>query len=51
MNIQELDYALSTGEICIKDVLASVSCYLEDNEVSKTLYRLKNPILAALSIE
>lgn len=49
--IQELDYALSTGEICIRDVLASVSCYLEDNEVSQTLYRLKNPIVAALLSE
>ena len=52
MNIrQELDYALSTGEIGIKEVLAAVSCYLEDNEVSQTLYRLKNPIVAALSSE
>jgi hypothetical protein len=48
---QELDYALITGEIDIKDVLASISCYLEDNEVSNTLYRLKNPIVAALSSE
>ena len=48
---QELDYALSAGEIDIRDVLAAVSCYLEDNEVSQTLYRLKNPIVAALLSE
>jgi len=52
MNIeQELEYALSTGEIDIKKVLAVVSGYLEDNEVSQTLYRLKNPIVAALLSE
>lgn len=51
MNRQELDCGLKTGEIDIKEVLAVVSRYLEDNEVSQTLYRLKNPILAALSSE
>ncbi len=51
MNKQELDYALITGEIDIKEVLVSISCYLEDNEVSDTLYRLKNQIVAALSRE
>lgn len=51
MNRQELDSGLKTGEIDIKEVLAVVSRYLEDNEVSQTLYRLKNPILAALSSE
>ena len=52
MNIeQELEYALYTGEIDIKNVLAVVSGYLEDNEVSETLYRLKYPIVAALSRE
>jgi len=52
MNIeQELEYALSTGEIDIEKVLAVVSGYLEDNEVSQTLYRLKNPIVAALLSE
>ena len=52
MNIkQELQYALSIGEIDIKEVLAVVSGYLENNEVSQTLYRLKNPIVAALSSE
>ena len=48
---QDLEYALSVRDIRIQDILAVISCYLEDNDVSDILYRLKNPIVAALSSE